>query len=208
MDVKRLISKGLRELLQPPAITDCKVDKNAAICSGSHVNYSSIDRYSYIGHDCFVLNANIGPFVSIADNCRIGGANHDYSRVSLSPVFQEGKNVLRKNISQFPSMSIKKINIGPDVWIAANSIVLSGVSIGAGAIIGTGSVVTKDVPPYEIWVGNPAHKISDRFDDSTKKELLLTRWWDWEYKDICDKSVYFNDPIVFIEKCKQSKEQK
>ena len=57
---------------------------------------------------------------------------------------------------------IKPIVIGDDVWIGSRSLIMKGVHIGNGAIIGAGSVVTKDVPPYEIWAGNPAHFIKSR----------------------------------------------
>ena len=60
-----------------------------------------------------------------------------------------------------------------DVWIGAGSVLLSGVKIGRGAIVAAGSVVTKDVPACEIWGGNPAAKIRDRFPDETDKQKHL-----------------------------------
>ena len=69
MDIKRVVAKGLRKALQPPAITASTLDKTARVCSGTQVNQSTVGRYSYIGHDGFVLKAQIGPFCSIADNC-------------------------------------------------------------------------------------------------------------------------------------------
>ncbi len=199
MDLKRLIAKGLRAVLQPPALTNCKIDKRSRVCSGTNVNDTVMDRYSYIGHDCFVLKANIGPFVSIADNCRIGGGGHPLDRVSTSPVFHEGKNILKKNFATFPMEPTPETVIGADVWIAADAVVLSGVKIGTGAVIGTGSVVTKDVPPYEIWAGNPARKIRDRFDEETKAKLLESKWWtlsdeelEKSAKDFCDVQRFVN----------------
>ena len=179
MDIKRLIAKGLRNVLQPPALTNSTIDKKSKICSGTNINDSTMDRYSYIGHDCFVLRSKIGPFVSIADNCRIGGGGHPLDRVSTSPVFHEGKNILKKNFASFPMENAAQTVIGADVWIAADVVVLSGVNIGVGAVVGTGSVVTKDIPPYEIWAGNPARKIRDRFDEDTKNKLLESQWWLW-----------------------------
>lgn len=61
---------------------------------------------------------------------------------------------------------IKPIVIGDDVWIGSRALIMKGVHIGNGAIIGAGSVVTKDVPPYEIWAGNPAHFIKSRLPQS------------------------------------------
>jgi acetyltransferase-like isoleucine patch superfamily enzyme len=56
----------------------------------------------------------------------------------------------------------KSINIGTDVWLGCNVVILKGVEVGAGAIVAAGAVVTKSVPPYEIWAGVPAKKIGDR----------------------------------------------
>ena len=72
MDVKRICAKGIRAIFNPVALTYCIVDKKAKICSGTQMNYSSMGKYSYCGHNCFLLNCKIGAFVSIADNCRLG----------------------------------------------------------------------------------------------------------------------------------------
>lgn len=69
--------------------------------------------------------------------------------------------------------------IGNDVWIGFEAVILSGVTIGDGAIIGTRAVVTKDVPPYTIVGGIPAKPIRKRFSDSVISELLKLQWWDW-----------------------------
>lgn len=71
------------------------------------------------------------------------------------------------------------IVIGNDVWIGFEAVVLSGVTIGDGAIIGTRALVTKDVPPYTIVGGMPAKPIRKRFDDATIAALEKLQWWDW-----------------------------
>ena len=134
MDLKRIVAKGIKTIFNPAALTNCQVNKNAKICSGTQMNNSSINRYSYCGHDCFILNCDIGSFVSIADNCRLGGAMHPIERVSSSPVFHKGKNVLNKNFAKFDDISDKKIVINSDVWIGAGVTVLSGITIGVGAL--------------------------------------------------------------------------
>ena len=203
MDLKRIVAKGIRTIFNPAALTNCQVNKNAKICSGTQMNNSSINRYSYCGHDGFILNCDIGSFVSIADNCRLGGAMHPIERVSSSPVFHKGKNILNKNFAKFDDISDKKIVISSDVWIGAGVTVLSGVTIGVGAVVGTGSVVTHDIPPYEIWAGNPAKKIRNRFDEETRKELLQTAWWEWSDEKIEKYSHLFDNPQKFIEIIKE-----
>lgn len=63
--------------------------------------------------------------------------------------------------------------VGDDVWIGYNAIILGGVKIGKGSVIAAGAVVTKDIPPCEIWGGNPARKIKDRFSSESEKEMHL-----------------------------------
>ena len=71
------------------------------------------------------------------------------------------------------------IIIGNDVWIGYEAVILSGVTIGAGAGIGTRAVVTKDVPSYTIVGGVPAKPIRKRFSEDTISTLLKIKWWDW-----------------------------
>ena len=76
------------------------------------------------------------------------------------------------------------IIIGNDVWIGYEAIIMSGVKIGDGAIIATGAVVTKDVPPYTIVGGIPAKPIRRRFDEKTIEKLRKSHWWDWSKEKI------------------------
>lgn len=69
--------------------------------------------------------------------------------------------------------------IGNDVWIGYEAVILSGVTIGDGAVVGARAVVTKDVPPYTIVGGVPASKIRRRFSDETISRLLDLKWWEW-----------------------------
>ena len=70
------------------------------------------------------------------------------------------------------------------MWIGSGSCILENVIIGDGAVIGANSVVTKDVPPYAICVGNPAKVIKYRFDDIMIKQLLDQKWWNWDDEKI------------------------
>ena len=206
MNVKRLIAKGLRAVLQPPALTNSTVGKHTRVCSGTQMNDSSMKPYSYVGHDCFLLAADIDSFVSIADNCRIGGSRHPIERVSSSPVFHAGKNVMKKNFAAFEAPGDERVSIGADVWIGAGATLISGVKIGVGAVIGAGSVVTHDVPPYEIWAGNPARCIRKRFDDDVIAGLLETRWWTLSDAELTRFAPFFDDPARFLAAWAKEKE--
>jgi acetyltransferase-like isoleucine patch superfamily enzyme len=70
--------------------------------------------------------------------------------------------------------------IGNDVWIGANSTIMSGVTIGDGAVVAGSSHVVKDVEPYTLVGGNPARYIKHRFTPSQIEKLLDIAWWNWE----------------------------
>ncbi|HBC91808.1 MAG TPA: antibiotic acetyltransferase [Pelotomaculum sp.] len=91
--------------------------------------------------------------------------------------------------------------IGNDVIIGVNALVISGVKIGDGAVVGAGSVVTKDVPPYAIVAGIPAKIIRYRFSEKQIKALLRIRWWDWSIEEIKEFKEYFYAGVdTFISK--------
>ena len=69
------------------------------------------------------------------------------------------------------------LRIGSDVWIGSNACILRGLAVGDGAVIGAGSVVTKDVPPYAVVVGNPARVLKYRFSEEVIARLLRLEWW-------------------------------
>jgi len=74
--------------------------------------------------------------------------------------------------------------IGNDVWIGGNVVILTGVSVGDGAIVGANSVVTKDIPPYAIVAGAPARVLRKRFDDETIDQLAKSSWWTLPIEEI------------------------
>lgn len=129
----------------------------------------------------------IGKFCSIACGSKFlfTSANHALGSLSTYtfPIFFDEWELDAKNIrSAWDNKG--DIVIGNDVWIGYEAVILSGVTIGDGAIIGTRAVVTKDVPPYTIVGGVPAKPIRRRFDDETVEELLRLRWWDWDKEKI------------------------
>ncbi len=74
--------------------------------------------------------------------------------------------------------------IGNDVWLGHRAMIMSGVTIGDGAVVGAGSIVTKNVKPYEIVAGNPASHIRFRFSENVVKRLLQVKWWNWHPKTV------------------------
>lgn len=195
---KYLISKFFKKI-RLAAIINSKIDKTSKVESGSHIVGSTFGRYTYCGYDCEIINCDIGNFVSIANNCKMGGATHVMSWVSTSPVFYYGRDSIPKKFSQFKRPSGKRIRIGHDVWIAEGCIIKEGVKIGTGAVIGMGSIETRDIPPYSIAVGNPAHVIKYRFDEETIRELLNSDWWNLSDAEIQNLAQYITHPDEFIQ---------
>jgi hypothetical protein len=74
--------------------------------------------------------------------------------------------------------------IGNDVWTGHNVNIMAGVSVGDGAIVGAGSVVTKDVPPFAIVAGVPARVVRMRFSEAIIERLLRVKWWDLELSEL------------------------
>lgn len=168
-----------------------KVNRTAAVRQRTRLYYSSIGKYSYISRDSFVFYADIGAFCSIAGNVTIGLPEHDLQYASTSPVFLEGSNYLGVNFAENKSKPQKRITIGNDVWIGEHAIILSGVSVGNGAVIAAGAVVTKDVPPYAIVGGVPAKVIRYRFSQETMAELKQTQWWTWNENKLRENRDFF-----------------
>ena len=136
--------------------------------------------YHYpINHD----RLNIGSFCSIACGAKFIFTSANHSLGSLStypfPIFFEEWGLDAKNITDAWDNK-GDITVGNDVWIGYEAVILSGVTIGDGAIIGARAVVTKDVPPYTIVGGVPAKPIRRRFSDEVVEQLQRLRWWDWD----------------------------
>jgi len=135
----------------------------------------SIGKYSYIVKGDVYSNVKIGKFVSIAINVVIGALEHPTDWLSTNSFQYSIDNIFDPGVTY--NEDITTI-IGNDVWIGANTFIKRGVTVGHGAIIAAGAVVTHDVPPYSIVGGVPAKLIRYRFESNIIDRLLLTEWWD------------------------------
>jgi acetyltransferase-like isoleucine patch superfamily enzyme len=86
------------------------------------------------------------------------------------------------------------IVVGNDCWIALEAVVLSGVTIGDGAVVATRAVVTKDVRPYAIVAGNPAREVGRRFPDDQIEALQRIAWWDWPIEQVLEHVAELSSP--------------
>ena len=140
--------------------------------------------YMYpINHDHLI----IGRFCSVACGAKFLFTRGNHAMRSLStysfPIFFDEWNLVSKQITEAWDNK-GDIIIGNDVWIGYEALIMSGVTIGDGAIIGARAVVTKDVPPYTIVAGVPAKPIRRRFSDEVIEKLQSVQWWNWEKERI------------------------
>lgn len=145
----------------------------------------SVGRFSYGYHRLTIrewgegAGLSIGAFCSIADSVTVLlGGNHRTDWGTTFPfghVF--GEQLGNSDIVGHPATN-GDVVIGNDVWIGAGATILSGVSIGDGAVIAANSMVGKDIGAYEIWAGNPATYRKDRFTKEIIDQFLALRWWE------------------------------
>ena len=152
-----------------------------------------IGRYTSLwGPGIFVLSGinsiKIGNFCSIARNLTIQEFYHDHKKLTTYFI---GRNIFGNNIKS-EIISKGSVEIGHDVWIGVNTTIMSGVKVGNGAVIGAGSIVTKNIPAFAIVGGNPAKIIKYRFNKERIDEIENMKWWDWSIDTIKDNKALFN----------------
>lgn len=125
----------------------------------------------------------VGKYCSISDNAFFdAGFNHDTSFISTYPFNQKMDGC--EHLNNLHPISFGDTAIKNDVWIGDNAFIRSGIEISDGAIIGFGAVITKNVRPYAVMVGNPAREAKRRYSDAIIETLLLIQWWDWSPEKI------------------------
>jgi virginiamycin A acetyltransferase len=172
-------------------VRDTEIEGSYELGTYSSVNRSVLMKGGGISSQSYVSDTILGPYTLVGARVSIGGFEHPKNWLSIH-CFQWGQSTshwkisieaqrrLEVNSKPTPRQTI----IGPDCWIGNNSVVLSSVEIGTGAIIGAGSVVTKNVPPYSISVGNPAKVIGTRFNEDIISELLELKWWELDIEEV------------------------
>lgn len=164
----------------------CVLDAFVYLGANCILNNVKVESYSYIARNSLVQNTDIGRFCSIANDVFIGLGTHPTDKLSTSPLFYHRHNPfgVRLGNNDLFKDDYQRISIGHDVWIGARATILDGITIGHGAIVATGAVVTKDVPPYAIVAGIPAKVVKYRFDHEKIKSLLESEWWKLDPKTI------------------------
>lgn len=188
----------LLKVARGTAIRHTGIHATSRVHSGSALVNCTVGRHSFVGYDCTLVNVEIGPFCSLGSHIRAGGVAHPSHFVSTSPVFLSHKDSVKAKFARHEYLPQVKTIVGADVWIADGAYIKAGVTIGHGAIIGMGSVVTRDVPPYAVVAGNPARLVRYRFDEPVIEGLLRSEWWTWPEERLAQFGSVMNDPDAFL----------
>lgn len=173
---------GLEPCIDPSAsVRDCRFGIYTEVGARTRMAEVEFGDYSYVVHDAQIIYATIGKFCSIASHTRVNPGNHPLDRVALNHFTYRASayGLGSDDAGFFDWRRAHRVTLGHDVWLGHGVIVLPGVSIGTGAAIGAGAVVTKDIPPFAVAVGNPARVLRLRFTEEDCAALLALAWWDW-----------------------------
>lgn len=154
----------------------------------------TLGDYSYIMEFCYLQNTIVHKFANIAAMTRIRPTDHPIQRVTQHHFTYRRKLYGFDSVDDeqfFINRTARQTIIGNDTWIGHGAIIMPEVTIGDGAVIGSGAIVTKDIPAYAVAVGAPAQTIKMRFDDKTIEKLLTIRWWEWSHNKIKDNFADF-----------------
>lgn len=166
-------------------ITGSDLGAYVEIGANSRVSNSRFGDYSYCDRGCDIANAWIGRFSNIASAVRIGATDHPLTGASLHHFIYRSASYWQEETddgSWFERRAARVARIGHDTWIGHGALIKPEVVIGDGAVVASGSVVTKDVAPYTIVGGNTAHVIRRRFSPEISEALCALAWWDWDHE--------------------------
>lgn len=169
-------------------MTEVKFGRFVEVGKGSRIAHSSFDDYSYCDRFADIANATIGKFSNIASYVRIGATDHPMETASLHHfIYRSGDywDDVDHDPAFFEHRKSRRALIGHDTWIGHNAMIKPEVTVGDGAIVAAGAIVTKDVAPYTIVVGSPARVMRLRQPPEIAERMIALAWWDWAHEDLC-----------------------
>lgn len=181
-------------------IRDCDVGEWTLFQRETKLVESTIGEYTYVMERTEVFYASLGKFCSVASNVRINALNHPIDRVTSHPITYRSDNFdLGEDDSDvFDRRKEQSVDIGHDVWIGSGVTIMPNTTIGNGAVVGAGSVVTDDVEPYTIVAGVPAEAIRRRFSPAVAEKIEEVQWWDWSKEELKANMELLRNPEAFV----------
>jgi phosphonate metabolism protein (transferase hexapeptide repeat family) len=154
------------------------------IGQGARVLNSRFEDYAYCDRYADIANTTVGKFANIAAFTRIGPTDHPMEKASLHHFLYRSSYYWKDaedDPEVFAARAARRASLGPDCWIGHGAVVRPEITIGAGAVVAAGAVVTHDVAPYMIVAGVPARPLRARFPAPIAERLLRLAWWDWPH---------------------------
>lgn len=151
---------------------------------GSRVANSHIGDYSYCDRYADIANADVGKFANIASFVRIGATDHPLDTAACHHFLYRSQDYwddARPDEDFLNHRKTRRAVIGHDTWIGHGAMIKPEVTLGHGAVVASGAVVTKDVAPYTIVAGTPARPLRDRQPPEIAERLIDLAWWDWPH---------------------------
>ncbi|MEM6547610.1 MAG: chloramphenicol acetyltransferase [Pseudomonadota bacterium] len=166
-------------------IENSEMGRYVRLGEGTRLLNSRFGDYSYTDRYCDIANAEVGKFANIASYARIGPTDHPMDRASLHHFLYRSAlywEAVEDDVAFFEQRRSRRTVIGHDTWIGHMAVIRPEVTVGHGAVVGMGALVTKDVAPYTIVVGNPARPMRQRHPPKTADRLMAIAWWDWDHE--------------------------
>lgn len=171
---------------------DCEIHEASfgrfvEIGKGSRITNSVIGDYSYCDRYADIANTDVGKFANIAAFTRIGATDHPMHTASMHHfLYRSGDywDDAGRDEDFFAHRASRRATIGHDTWIGNGAMIKPEVTVGIGAVVASGAVVTKDVAPFTIVAGMPAVKIRDRHTPAIIERLMALAWWDWDHDQL------------------------
>lgn len=165
-------------------IADCEIGRFTEIGQGTRLRNVVIGDYSYTDRLCDISNATIGKFANIASCVRIGATDHPLDRASLHHFMYRTSYFWHDepdDAAIFVQRAARQSVIGHDTWIGHGAMIKPDITVGDGAVIAAGAIVTHDVVPYTIVAGNPARLLRERQPKVIADRMIALAWWDWPH---------------------------
>ena len=165
-------------------ITDSTFGAYVEIGKGSRVAHSTFGDYSYCDRYADIANAQIGKFANIAAFSRIGATDHPLRTAACHHFLYRSDDYwdeTKRDETFFANRKSRIARIGHDTWIGAGAMIKPEVTLGHGAVVAAGAIVTKDVEPYTIVAGTPAMVMRPRQPREIADRLVALGWWDWSH---------------------------
>jgi phosphonate metabolism protein (transferase hexapeptide repeat family) len=177
-------------VIHPTAqVAACHFDAWTEVGEGARILNSTFEAYAYCDRFADIANTTVGRFSNIAAMTRIGPTDHPFTHAAQHHFLYRSASYWPDTPDDpafFAARAARRTTLGADCWIGHGAIIKPEVTIGIGAIVASGAVVTKDVPPFLIVAGCPASPLRPRFPQGVIDRLLALAWWDWDHARLRD----------------------